>query len=190
MLCATTGDFDSDGYDDLIVCGSESHTFRVYDNSGGNWSDVTTAVGMATWNRRDAELADLNGDRKSDLVTVTQTGLEVRLNVDGRFPTISYSRPLTDGRDVAIGDADGDGDQDIYVCQGTNATVPDLLLLNRGSGARYENFSGLPQVATGEGDKAEAIPNWKGTDRAAFIVNNGWAYPEPGPRQLIELVDR
>jgi FG-GAP-like repeat len=190
-LCATAGDFDSDGHDDLIVCGSEPHSFRVYDNSGGGtWSDVTKAVGLPVWNRRDAELADLNRDGKLDLVTATQTGVEVRLNTAGRFPTISYALALADGRDVALGDADGDGDQDIYVCQGTNATVPDLLLLNRGSGASYESFSGLPQVTTGEGDTVQAIPNWKGTSRAAFLVSNGRAYPEPGPRQLIELVDR
>jgi hypothetical protein len=52
------------------------------------------------------------------------------------------------------------------------------------------SFSGLPQATTGDGDKVEAIPNWKGAPRAAFVVNNGWAYPQPGPRQLIELVDR
>ncbi|MDQ5874236.1 MAG: VCBS repeat-containing protein, partial [Actinomycetota bacterium] len=184
--CDTAGDFDSDGYDELIVCGN--NTFRVYDNSGGTWSDATAAVGLPTWARGDAELADLNRDGRLDLVIVTGNRLEVRLNKGGRFPTIIYSLALSDGRDVAVGDADGDGDQDIYVVQGTNATVPDLLLLNRGSGASYESFSGLPQVTTGEGDTAQAIPNWKGTNRAAFLVNNGRAYPNPGPRQLIELV--
>jgi hypothetical protein len=191
--CDTAGDFDRDGYDELIVCGGGGQlvptVFRVYDNSGGTWSDATAAVGLPTSPRRDAELADLNRDGWLDLVTVTGNSLEVRLNTGGRFPTISYSLALDDGRDVAIGDAEGDGDQDIYVVQGTNASVPDLLLLNGGSGASYSQFSGLPQVTTGEGDTAQAIPNWKGTNRAAFLVNNGRVYPETGPRQLIELVD-
>jgi FG-GAP-like repeat len=192
--CVTAGDFDRDGYDELVVCGGGGQlfptVFRVYDNSGRSWSDATAAVGLPTWARGDAELADLNGDGWLDLVTVFPTGLEVRANSSGRFPGTTYFLNLTAGRDVAIGDADGDGDQDIYVVQGTNATVPDLLLLNRGSGASYESFSGLPQVTTGEGDTAQAIPNWKGTNRAAFLINNGRAYPEPGPRQLIELVDQ
>ena len=47
--------------------------------------------------------------------------LEVRLNTSGRFPSTNYELPLADGRDVAVGDADGDGDLDIYVLQGTNA---------------------------------------------------------------------
>jgi hypothetical protein len=190
--CVTAGDFDSDGYDELVVCGGGGQivetVFRAYDNSGGTWSDATAAVGLPRWERRDAELADLNRDGWLDLVTVTGNRLEVRLNTGGRFPTISYSLALSDGRDVAVGDAEGDGDQDIYVVQGSNASVPDLLLLNRGSGVSYTNFSGLPQVTTGEGDTAQAIPNWKGTNRAAFLVNNGRAYPEPGPRQLIELL--
>jgi hypothetical protein len=59
-----------------------------------------------------------------------------------------------------------------YVLRGTNATVADLLLLNRGSGASYERFSDLPQATAREGDTVQAIPGWKGTFRAAFLVNN------------------
>jgi hypothetical protein len=182
--CVTAGDFDGDGYDELIVC---SNNFRIYDNNGGSWSDATVAVGMPTWGRPDAELADMNGDGRLDLVTVTGPRLEVNLNRSGRFPTTDYRLSITNGRDLAIGDADGDGDPDIYILQGSNATVPDLLLLNQGSGASYTNLSGLPQVTTGEGDRVEAIPGWKGTPRAAFVVNNGFE-GKPGPRQLIELV--
>ena len=193
--CDTAGDIDHDGYDELVVCGGGGQliptVFRAYENSGGTtWSDATAALGLPTFAHGDAELADLNRDGWLDLITVTGNRLEVRLNTGGRFPTISYSLALSDGRDVAVGDADGDCDPDIYVVQGTNASVPDLLLLNGGSGASYNQFSGLPQVTTGDGDTAQAIPNWKGTNRAAFLVNNGRAYPEPGPRQLIELVDK
>jgi FG-GAP-like repeat len=183
--CDTAGDFDQDGIDELIVCGD--NTLRVYDESGGTWSDVTAAVGLPTTGRWDAELADLNHDGWLDLVTVDWNRLEVRLNTGGRFPNVTYSLALMDGRDVAVGDADGDGNQDIYVVQ-ADPTVPDMLLLNQGSGASYQSFSGLPQATTGTGDTAQAIPNWKGTNRAAFVVNNGRRYPDPGPRQLIELV--
>jgi FG-GAP-like repeat len=181
----TAGDFDGDGYDELIVVAAK--VFRVYDNAGGTWSDATAAVGLPTWGRRDAELADVNRDGRLDLLTVTATRLEVKLNASGRFPTTNYALPLTDGRDLAVGDAEGDGDQDIYVLQGTNATVPDRLLLNQGSGASYVGFAGLPQATTGNGDRVQAIPGWKGTARAAFLVNNGFE-AATGPRQLIELV--
>jgi hypothetical protein len=183
--CVTAGDFDHDSYDELIVCAGG--IFRVYDNEAGVWSDATGSVGLPTWGRKDAELVDLNRDGWLDLVTATATRLQVTLNASGRFPTTSYGLTLANGRDLAVGDADGDGDRDIYVLQGTNATVPDLLLLNRGSGMSYEQFSGLPQATTGEGDRVQAIPGWKVTPRAAFLVNNGYG-AEAGPRQLIELV--
>jgi FG-GAP-like repeat len=183
--CVTKGDFDLDGYDELIVCAGG--IFRVYDNDAGVWSDATGAVGLPTWGRKDAELVDLNQDGRLDLVTATAARLQVTLNTSGRFPTTSYALTIENGRDLAVGDADGDGDKDIYVLQGTNATVPDLLLLNRGSGTSYERFSGLPQATAGEGDRVRAIPGWKGTRRAAFLVNNGYG-ADAGPRQLIELV--
>ena len=65
--------------------------------------------------------------------------------------------------------------------------MPDLLLLNRGSGVSYARFSSLPQATAGEGDTVQAIPHYKGTPRAAFLVNNGFEYPKRGPRQLIEF---
>jgi hypothetical protein len=190
--CDAAGDIDRDGYDELVLCGGGGQlaptVFRVYDNGPGGWSDATAALGLPSLSRDDAELAHLNGDGRLDLVTVTDRRLEVRLNRSGRFPTANYALSIAAGRDLAVGDADGDGHADIYVVQGENAKVPDLLLLNSGSGASYARFPGLPQARTGEGDTAQAIPNWKGTNRAAFLVNNGRAYPEPGPRQLIELV--
>jgi hypothetical protein len=190
--CDAAGDIDRDGYDELVLCGGGGQlaptVFRVYDNGPGGWSDATAALGLPSFARGDAELADLNGDGWLDLATVTDRRLEVRLNRSGRFPTADYALSIAAGRDLAVGDADGDGHADIYVVQGENANVPDLLLLNRGSRASYTRFPGLPQARTGEGDTAQAIPNWKGTNRDAFLVNNGRAYPEPGPRQLIELV--
>jgi hypothetical protein len=48
----------------------------------------------------------------------------------------------------------------------------------------------MPQASTGEGDTVQAIPHYEGTRRAAFVVNNGFNYPEPGPRQLIVFEGR
>jgi len=76
----------------------------------------------------------MNGDGKLDLVTVFPQGFEVRLNRGGRFPKADYSFPLRSGWNLAVGDANGDGHPDVYILQRDNGTVPDLLLLNRGSG--------------------------------------------------------
>jgi len=181
--CAAAGDVEGDGTDLLIVCGVES--FHIYDLVHGKWADVTAKLGLPTWPRGDAELADMNGDGKLDLLTVWPHGFQVRLNRDGRFSTADYTLPLRDAWDLAVGDADGDGDPDVYIVQRENGVVPDVLLLNQGSGVTFTRFSDLPQATTGEGSTAQAIPDYKGTRRAAFLVNNGAQYPQPGPRQLI-----
>ena len=185
--CDAAGDFDGDGYDELIVCGGQvaGNVFRVYDNNRGKWSIANKAVGVPAYGRADAQLADLNGDGRLDLVTIA-TDVEVRLNRAGRFPVLDYKLPLPDARNLAVGDADGDGDQDIYVLRSDNSSVPDVMLLNDGSGTSFTKFTDMPRATTGEGDTVQAIPNWKGTRRAAFVVNNGFENTA-GPRQLIEF---
>jgi FG-GAP-like repeat len=184
--CDTAGDFDGDGLDELIVCSGEvtGNAFYIYDNRHGKWSIANKRFGVPSFGRSDAQLADLNGDGKLDLVTVTADRLEVRLNRSGRFPMADYSLPLRSGWNLAVGDANGDGHPDIYVLQRDNGTVPDLMLLNRGGGTAYSTFSDMPQATSGEGDTVQAIPGYKGTRRAAFLVNNGFE-GTPGPRQLI-----
>jgi hypothetical protein len=186
--CTTAGDVDGDGYDELMVCGGEGigNAFRVYDNTRGKWSIANAKFGVPTYGRADAQLGDLNGDGKLDLVTVAQHVLEVRLNRSGRFPTTDYTLTIGDGRNLAIGDANGDGHPDIYVLQGMNGALPDLMLLNQGSGTAFTKFTDMPQATTGEGDTVQAIPGWNGTRRAAFVVNNGFENAA-GPRQLIEF---
>ena len=185
--CDTAGDFDGDGYDELIVCGGQvaGNVFRIYDNDRGKWSIANKAVGVPAYGRADAQLADLNRDGRLDLVAIA-TYLEVRLNRSGRFPVLDYKLPLPDARNLAVGDADGDGDQDIYVLRSNNSSVPDVMLLNGGSGTSFTKFTDMPQATTGEGDTVQAIPHWMGTQRAAFLVNNGFEDTQ-GPRQLIEF---
>jgi hypothetical protein len=58
-------------------------------------------------------------------------------------------------------------------------------LLNSGNGRTYTHGPKIP-AHKGVGDGAVAISNWKGTGRAAFVVNNGYQF-NPAPPQLIEF---
>jgi hypothetical protein len=183
--CVTKGDYNGDGWEDLLVC--TTTVMKLYRNNGGtSFSDVSSSAGISTTSARDAELVDINKDGKLDLVFVNQKTLGVRLGNNSRFASTNYSRSLNEGSDLAVADADGDGDNDIYVAQELNSTYPDYLLLNSGSSKAYTSAA-IPQATIGSGDTVVALINYRNTGRAAFIVNNG-KWETSGPRQFIYMV--
>jgi hypothetical protein len=127
------------------------------------------------------KFADLNGDGRPDMTTVTRTDVRIFLNVGGHYGHPVLFQKVTNGKDIAFGDADGDGDLDMFVV--TSGNTPDRLYLNNDNGRKWTAGPELPSVPGGSGDAVEAIPHWKGTDRAAFLVNNG-KEAATGARQL------
>ncbi len=183
--CAAAADIDGNGLDDIAVCTPTKGLF-LYRNKGGKYVLDTKSFGVAPYGRETVKFEDLNGDHRPDLVTVTRSSpsqVQVFLNRHGRYPTAAWTHPVTDGRDVAFGDINGDGQPDIYVQQGT---FPDQVFLNEGHGTRFVPGPKLP-AKKGVGDTVVPIPDWKGTHRVAFLVNNGFQFNPLGPRQLIEF---
>jgi FG-GAP-like repeat len=184
-LFVEAGDIDGDGWTDLLFHSTINPGVRLvtYKNDRGTFKDVTAATAYRGVNARQVELADVDRDGRRDLLTLEKTRVSVWLNKSGTFPRRDFSFPLSQGRDVAAGDVNLDGAPDIYVVQGENNLYPDIMLINDGGGASFHTAS-IPQVTEGDGDIATAIPSWRGTGRAAFLVTNGkWA--TPGPFQLI-----
>ncbi|MGI9641315.1 MAG: FG-GAP repeat domain-containing protein, partial [Acidimicrobiia bacterium] len=179
--CVDAADYDDDGDDDLIVCSLLRGTI-VYENQDGVFIDANSATGIETWGRRELEFVDLDGDGHLDLMSTTETSFQVRFQRDGTYGTADVHVPLTDGRSAAAGDADGDGDLDVYVVQGSNPTVSDRVLLNDGTGA-FEVMLAPDDTDVGDGMSVETIPGFLG-DRAAFLISNGWGNTQ-GPRQLV-----
>ena len=92
---------------------------------------------------RDIELADLNGDGDLDMVIVEQNRLTVWLNTGSGLPSAaSYTRTVSDGQDVAVGDVNLDGGSDVYVCTGGSGGTnrPDVMLLNDGTGRGFRSI--------------------------------------------------
>jgi hypothetical protein len=172
---STTGDLDI--YLDTV------QGLRVYKNTGGSFADGTTPIGGAV---RGVDSADLNGDGYPDLVVVRKQNVQVYLN-DGRdnFPRTNFTYPLSEGRDAALCEMDGDDRPDVYVVQSKNDRYQDVLLINDGAGTSFKTVA-IPQTTQGDGDIGTCFPNWRGSGLDAVFVTNG-KWGTQGPYQLITL---
>jgi hypothetical protein len=187
--CLLTGDLDRDGWEDVVLCTRgyrpNGYGIRVLRNVRGRLVDVTASVRIPRAKTLDATLADMDGDGRLDIVEVTRTQLRIHLRQGGRY-VLASTRRLVDGAAVAAGDADGDGDRDLFVAQGTlTVQRPDLLLLNRGNGRAFRRLA-VPGVRGGAADSVTAIDHDRNglTD---FLVLNGARSSRTGPTQLIAL---
>ena len=179
-FCARVGDVDGDGWDDLLVCGKRRagvHKLHLYRNvEGRRFEDVAPEWGVDGRYNWDAVLADLDGDGRLDLATIDETGVRVQLQRDSRFAAgIDAVEGLRTGRALAAGDADGDGDVDLYAmqtCDGREGEdLPDGLLLNEGEGTSF-TVAPVPEPEEGCGDRA-IVTDVDDDGRVEFLALNG-----------------
>lgn len=178
--CALVLDVDRDGWQDLYVCGKQQSV--LYRNlAGAGFEEITATAGVATAKSRDAALGDLNGDGASDLVAVTTSAIRYQLRSGNGFAPPVTVLAATDGLEAAVGDADDDGDLDIFVLRGTDATnSADALLLNNAL-----SFSRVDGPATGGVADAAAALDVDADGRWEFLALNG--HEVRGPVQLFRL---
>lgn len=193
--CAEVLDFNGDGHDDLLTCREDDLTPRLYRNvNGRRFADVTSRHSLDS-RLTDAVVADLDDDHDPDLVTSGYAGFAYHENVAGRFQAsapIGGPQPGL-GWSVAVGEADGDDDLDVYGMVGSlrsAATNPDDVILLQG-----DTSLGFPDelpVPSAGGAANEVITvNRRRQPRASFLVLNGFGRATGGgPIQLIEVLDR
>ena len=180
------------GWTDLVVCGwvlVDADAFlRVFHNDHGHFVDITDRVRGDDLQVQDAAVADMDGDGSLDLALMGTFATRVVIQQpDGTFD-VAWQERIPGGRDLAAGDADGDGDPDLYVARAVGkADQPDAILLNDGTGSRY---TWLDTPATLRGGVAESVVaidiDGDGTDE--FLVLNG--RKGPGRVQLISVRPR
>ncbi|HVR34956.1 MAG TPA: VCBS repeat-containing protein, partial [Methylomirabilota bacterium] len=149
------GDYDGDGLCDIYLCNLDGRN-RLYRNLG-NWKfeDVTASAGVACPDQSStgAVFADINGDRRPDLIVTALGGPNALfLNLGGgRFTNVTEASGIASrygASTAALADVDGNGTIDLYIANyGATSilrsggalnvtTLPDGRVVVRGRYAR------------------------------------------------------
>lgn len=135
------GDFNGDGFVDLVVPHRDGGQSFVYLNDGSGGFEESFPLGPSGTATRAVAVGDLNGDGRPDIVVGDdqQGGAFAYTNVGGG----SFEGPVLLGAlavvaySIAIADLDGDGEADVVL---GNFEAPGTVLLNEGRG---ESFTAL-----------------------------------------------
>ena len=177
-------DYDRDGWEDLLVCGDDR--LFLFRNVRGRRFDNVSARARVNVPCEGALMTRINGDGRPDLVTVTRTRLKVMHQAkNGRFGgKPAHKRKLRAGAEVAAGKVDRDSRPDLYVLRRgkPGKDPPDLMLLNRRGGERFEKLK-IPQTRRGKGDYVTSF-DYDRNGRDDFVVLNGY-HKHPGPVRLL-----
>ncbi len=138
-------DFNSDGVDDLIL-GNNGQNMMLINNGAGDFANETfERIPFFEDATQDIDIADVNGDGKIDMFVANENGNHLLINngFDVFIDETANKLPqglVMDSRSMLFGDVDGDGDQDIFLCNvafADGADARNRLFLNDGQG----NFS-------------------------------------------------
>jgi FG-GAP-like repeat len=172
--CATKGDVNGDGWDDLLVCDLEGPPHIYLNNRAGDFTELASPAAAAKW--LTAKLADMNSDGRDDLVLLGDGNrLQIWLNtgVAPYFVTPAYvNRFGMLAKSLTVGDFNRDGRMDVYVvmmksgCPQTLDDVADDLVfqgLDNGSWGQVA----LNQGYAGCGHLADTV------DGSRVLLMNG-----------------
>ncbi len=140
---AALADLDGDGDLDIVSSNDKPDRKLVYRNDGTGHFTVSSTFGEATWNTRYVTVADLNGDRRPDLIVANRSSNPaaprpsyVCLNDGaGAFPSCA---PLAtqSATIIVASDLDRDGNTDLLVPHRDGGQ--NLIFWNDGSGTFRE----------------------------------------------------
>lgn len=187
--CALAVDFNGDGRDDIVVCGTK-HLHMFQNQNGEGFVEVSARYGLKRY-IMDVDFADIDGDGDLDIAFVAPKKAEIRRlqaepDQNAQRSESVFSMPMDSGRSVVFGDVNGDKLPDAFFVQKGCRTkleknLPDFLALNTGEAFRVLH---PPAIDRGCGDAITAFDH-DGDGRDGFVVANG--HRRPGPIQYLVL---
>ena len=150
---AAFADVDGDGDQDVLITGRITPLepiSRLYTNDGGgNFTEVSGTPFEGVGNSAIA-FADVDGDGDQDVLITgmnASTGLISKLytNDGGGIFSEMIGTPFTavSGSDIAFGDVDGDGDQDVLIT-GLDTSHQSSKLYTNDGGGHFTEVTGTP----------------------------------------------
>lgn len=132
------GDLDGDGRDDVVVVNQGDDALGVFwQSAGGALSAMQTfAAGDAP---DGVALGDFNGDCRLDVAVSHAQAQEIRIyhQLEGQTfsSPVSYTVGSAGFNEIAAGDVDGDGDDDVVLLRGAGYATDDLAIFYQQGGA-------------------------------------------------------
>ncbi len=170
-----SGDFNGDGFIDLLTNNPDSNNISVFLNNNGTFgTGVTYFSDTYVYN---TEISDFNSDGKDDLIYLDgySGDLTVVLSNNGTFGTgVTY--PTNNYGDIEINDFNFDGKNDFVVYDGYSL---DVYLNNNGTFNKSTfniSTSGVSQINSGDfngDDYPDLVTNTDSNNIAVLINNNG-----------------
>jgi FG-GAP-like repeat/FG-GAP repeat len=122
----TTGDFNGDGKQDLIITNT-SGSYWYISNGDGTWKQSYVRTDLTQYNTQYV-VGDFNGDHVDDMLIYVQgTSYLYISNGDGTFTGNVWVGNM---RPMAVGDFNGDGKKDLIAPDGSNPNAIQIYLSN------------------------------------------------------------
>ncbi len=176
------GDYDNDGYLDLLDGNLRTDLVLYKNNGDGTFVDKTVQAGLGGLQYTECVFADYNNDGYPDIFCTiamrdsSLTDILLKNNRDGTFTNVSNQagiRPLLNGRAIAWGDYNNDGNLDLFISRGFAGPLKQTLYRNNGDGT-FTDVTDQAGLGTVDNNRAAA---WGDFDNDGYldlyIVNSG-----------------